>query len=173
MKTVLVTGAAGFVGRNVVEALSRKQGTRVIGFDLGQDQRELQAGLQVADVVFHLAGVNRPESLEDFKTGNTRFTEQILAKLRDIGRQPVIAFSSSVQATMNNPYGISKRRAEDAIRRHSEATGTRAVIPAQERLRKVVPAQLQFRDRDLLPQHSTRPADHDLRSESRTGTGLY
>ena len=114
LNTVLVTGAAGFIGKNLVEALRRKP-LDLRTFDLADPESALDAHLAAADLIYHLAGVNRRERVEEYATGNCAFTEHILGRLSALGRKPAIAFSSSIQAEIDNPYGASKRRAEEAL----------------------------------------------------------
>jgi len=125
---VLVTGAKGFVGRNLVVMLGKQPDVEVVGYDLGDSPSLLDEGLATADVIFHLAGVNRPEKIEDYATGNTGFTQKLCDQLQSIGRKPTIIFSSSVQAVLDNPYGASKRRAEEALLNYSKQTGARVVL---------------------------------------------
>jgi len=125
---VLVTGAKGFVGRNLVVMLDRQNNVEVLGFDLEDAKSVLDEGLAKADVIFHLAGVNRPENPEEFATGNTGFTQAICDDLRKLKRKPMIILSSSIQAVLDNPYGASKRGAEDAMLQFATDTGARVVI---------------------------------------------
>jgi len=125
---VLVTGAKGFVGRNLVVLLGRQPDIEVIGYDLGDPISVLDEGLTTADVVFHLAGVNRPERPEEYAVGNTGFTQEICDALRRLERTPLFILSSSIQAVLDNPYGTSKRGAEDAVLKFAKDTGARVVI---------------------------------------------
>ena len=125
---VLVTGAKGFVGRNLFVFLGRKPDVEVIGYDLSDSKSVLDEGLAKADVVFHLAGVNRPERPEEYVIGNTGFTQEICDALRSLERTPLIILSSSIQATLDNQYGASKRGAEDAVLKFAKNTGTDVVI---------------------------------------------
>jgi UDP-2-acetamido-2,6-beta-L-arabino-hexul-4-ose reductase len=111
-----------------MEALGRNQNVRAIGYDLGVPDSELDKALAQADIVFHLAGVNRPQNVDEFKQGNTGFTEQICAKLEAMKRIPMVVMSSSIQAELDNPYGISKRMAEKALMSWAERTGASAVV---------------------------------------------
>lgn len=129
--TVLVTGSAGFIGRHVMEALSRRPNTKPIGFDLGTADAVLQEGLLAADAVIHLAGVNRPTDPAEFKTGNANFTSQLCERISAVragATLPVFVLASSIQAALDNPYGISKREAEDAVRAWSAQSGGRSVV---------------------------------------------
>lgn len=123
MKAVLITGAAGFVGRNLIAGLKRRDDVRLIQFDVNIDPAVLDAGLAEADLIFHLAGVNRPRDVSEFVTGNTRLTERMLARLVELGRTPTFVISSSAQAELDNPYGRSKKAAEDAVLKFNDGTG--------------------------------------------------
>ncbi len=111
-----------------MEALGRNQNVRAIGYDLGVSDSELEAALAQADIIFHLAGVNRPQNVDEFKQGNTGFTEQICTRLEAMKRTPLVVMSSSIQAELDNPYGVSKRMAEEALMSWAERTGASAVI---------------------------------------------
>ena len=80
-------------------------------------------GFLETDIIFHLAGVNRPQNPEEFETGNAGLTEQMCQILRERGRSPKIVFSSSIQAEQLNPYGASKAKAEDVLRRFASESG--------------------------------------------------
>jgi UDP-2-acetamido-2,6-beta-L-arabino-hexul-4-ose reductase len=123
-----VTGASGFLGRHMIEALSRIEKYRVVSIDRRSSAEELRAGLEKSDVIWHLAGVNRPMEEVEFQIGNEGFTKYILEMLRQIGRRPTIVFSSSIQATLDNPYGRSKRLAEKAIEEWASEANAQAVI---------------------------------------------
>ncbi|MFT3780863.1 MAG: NAD-dependent epimerase/dehydratase family protein [Nibricoccus sp.] len=128
MKTVLVTGARGFIGKHLVEALRRDTSLQVIEYDLGTPAEILTAGLQQADVVYHLAGVNRPKDPAEFTSGNTGLTEELCTALSSFGRTPLVVLSSSIQVGLDNPYGVSKKGAEDALARWARGTGGRVVV---------------------------------------------
>jgi len=125
---VLVTGAGGFVGRNLCAVLRRREDVELYEYDLGNTEAELNLFLQNADIIFHLAGVNRPKDPGEYKTGNAGFTEEICQKLKKFGRAARVAMSSSIQARLDNPYGISKRDAEEALKLYAEGTGAECVI---------------------------------------------
>jgi UDP-2-acetamido-2,6-beta-L-arabino-hexul-4-ose reductase len=125
---VLVTGAKGFVGRNLCMELGRVERVEVFAIDLDNTDDELQAALGQADVIFHLAGVNRPQNVDEFATGNAGFTERMCDSLRLLHRAPKIVISSSVQAEFDNPYGASKRGAEEAVACLCADTGAAGII---------------------------------------------
>ena len=119
---VLVTGAKGFVGRNLCLTLEQMPDVEVLKYDLG-DEPKLDGYAAECDFVMHLAGVNRPKDPSEFKTGNTVFTEDILEKLAARSNPPPVLLSSSIQAALDNDYGKSKLAAEDAVRAYGEKTG--------------------------------------------------
>jgi UDP-2-acetamido-2,6-beta-L-arabino-hexul-4-ose reductase len=125
---VLVTGSEGFIGRHIVEALTRRPDSEAMGFDVGNTEADLERFLETADAVFHLAGVNRPREVTEFKTGNAGLTERICNTLRRLSRQPLFVLSSSTQAALDNPYGASKREAEEIVERYARETNASAVI---------------------------------------------
>lgn len=128
MRTVLVTGARGFVGRNVCAALRRLETVRLLEYDLGMPSFDLREAVNRSEVIFHLAGVNRPKREEEFKIGNAGTTEEISSMLRLSGRTPKIILSSSIQAELDNAYGLSKRAAEELLRRFADETGAECVV---------------------------------------------
>ena len=112
---ILVTGAKGFIGKNLIVALKRRTDVDVIEYDLDSPAGLLEEGLAKADVIYHLAGVNRPERVEEFTEGNFDLTRQVCNTLRRLGRTSLLVLTSSTQATLNNPYGFSKRQAEEVV----------------------------------------------------------
>lgn len=136
---ILITGAAGFVGKNLVEALKNirdgKDRTRP-GLEIGHILRctrqtteaELKEYCAEADFVFHLAGVNRPKNPEEFMVGNRGFTETLLGVLELTGNRCPVMLSSSIQAERDNPYGESKRAGEVLIREYGARTGAKTLI---------------------------------------------
>jgi UDP-2-acetamido-2,6-beta-L-arabino-hexul-4-ose reductase len=126
--TALVTGASGFMGRNLGVRLRQEAKVRLIEYDVHSPPEVLEKGLREADVIFHLAGINRPDTVEEYERGNTDFTVSLCERLQRLGRSPKFIFSSSVQAELDNPYGVSKRRAEEALRTFAEKSGTHVVI---------------------------------------------
>jgi UDP-2-acetamido-2,6-beta-L-arabino-hexul-4-ose reductase len=125
---IVVTGSKGFVGRNLIAWLNRQPDCHIFQYDLGNSAAELTQSLAVADLVFHLAGVNRPQSESEFQTGNVDFTTQLCNELLGLGRPVPVVLSSSIQATLENPYGISKRQAEAVISHYAQQSGASAVI---------------------------------------------
>jgi UDP-2-acetamido-2,6-beta-L-arabino-hexul-4-ose reductase len=122
-KQVLITGAGGFLGRNLATRLSRRDDVSLLLFDLDNTEGELREWAAEADVIFHLAGVNRPKRVEEFDTGNAGFTAALVDLLRQSARSPHVIVSSSIQAALDNPYGQSKRRAESVLSEFAKQTG--------------------------------------------------
>jgi UDP-2-acetamido-2,6-beta-L-arabino-hexul-4-ose reductase len=128
MKTVLVTGARGFIGRNLCAVLRRDDTIKLIELDIDDSPDIFKNALNQAEFVFHLAGVNRPKDLADFEKGNTGLVEQLCNRLRELGRTPKIVLSSSIQAELDNPYGTSKRHGEEFLKVFAEETGVACVV---------------------------------------------
>jgi len=120
---VVVTGANGFIGRNLSVRLA-EIGWEVIGIGSDTGTAVLDEALSRAEFVFHLAGINRPTETAEFHTGNVEVTRRLCERLAATGRRIPLVYSSSIQAEINNPYGLSKRRAEEAIVDHARRTGS-------------------------------------------------
>lgn len=123
---LLVTGAKGFVGRNLVETLKTIRDGKCKKFsflnnleiyecDIDTTESELDRYTANCDFVFHLAGVNRPENIEEFMQGNFGFTTTLLDKLKKSNNKSPILMSSSIQACLDNEYGKSKKAGEDYL----------------------------------------------------------
>lgn len=141
---ILVTGAAGFVGRNLVENLKNirdgKNRTRpkikideIYEYDRSSTPEELDEYCSKADFVFNLAGVNRPKDPEDFKKGNFGFASTLLDTLKMHNNKAPVMLSSSIQATLagrfgTSEYGLSKKAGEDLFFRYGEDTGARVLV---------------------------------------------
>lgn len=128
MRRVVVTGARGFIGRNVMVALARRNDLEVAGFDLGDSVESLAAALADAEVVYHLAGVNRPKDPQEFEAGNAGFTRELCGLMTAAGAQPTVLFASSTQAELDNPYGASKLAAERALEEWSRSSTAAVAI---------------------------------------------
>ena len=136
---ILITGAGGFVGKNLVCALENirdsKDRTRP-GLKIGHILRctrqtteaELKEYCSNAEFVFHLAGVNRPKNQSEFMEGNRDFTETLLGVLELTGNRCPVMLSSSIQAERDNPYGESKRAGEQVLRDYGARTGAKMLI---------------------------------------------
>ena len=115
MTKVLVTGSKGFIGRNLVTRLLRHEDVTVEEFDSSMKESELASKIDDCSVIFHLAGVNRPNDESDFQTVNAGLTNEIVNQVSITGAKPLIVFASSIQADLDNPYGRSKLDAEEIL----------------------------------------------------------
>ncbi len=127
-KTLLITGAGGFVGKNLVAQLRNEGWNDLLLFDVDTPKELLADYAARADFVFHLAGVNRPQNADEFYEGNRGFTEHLLALLAAAGNKAPVLVTSSIQAELDNDYGKSKREAEELIFAHERATGAPALV---------------------------------------------
>ena len=116
---VLITGANGFVGKNLIAHLQERKDVEVLRFCRDDDIASLHSLVSKVDFIFHLAGVNRPQNVEEFKVGNADFTHTLCAAIAASGRNVPLLYTSSIQAELGNAYGSSKRDAEDALVRLS------------------------------------------------------
>lgn len=128
IRKVLVTGAHGFIGSNLVMHLRTRADFEVIPVGHDTDLDAAIAHLSSEDIVFHLAGVNRPIQVEDFAAGNAALTGMLCEKLAGRSIAPMLVLSSSIQAAQDNPYGISKRQGEDIVRHYGTLNPGHAVI---------------------------------------------
>lgn len=120
---ILVTGAKGFIGTNLIAHLKQNSNYRIISIDIDNSGEELTKGVCEADFIFHLAGINRPKDDSEFFTGNTDLTNQIITILQSNRKKTPVLLSSSIQADLDNSYGVSKKRAEDALREYQDKGG--------------------------------------------------
>lgn len=112
---VLITGANGFVGKNLIVHLKECKDVDVLTFGRSDDVLALAERVAEADFIFHLAGVNRPQDPAEFGQGNTELTVELCKAIEASGRQIPVVYTSSSQASLDNPYGASKRGAEEAL----------------------------------------------------------
>lgn len=120
MKKVLVTGAKGFIGKNLVSTLKLNNDIEVKTFDTEDNDKILEIYLKEVDFIFHLAGINRPKNDEEFTVGNVGLTQKIISKLESFNKNIPILITSSIQAELDNAYGISKKQAEESIIEYSK-----------------------------------------------------
>ena len=125
---ILVTGANGFIGRNLFVHLKEAGFQDVETITRDDDDICIEEKVINADFIYHLAGINRPINDDEFKQGNTDLTQKIVNTLVKYQRSTSILLTSSIQAELNNPYGVSKAGAESAIAAYREKTGSSAYI---------------------------------------------
>ncbi len=120
---IVITGADGFIGKNLRHHLREAGHADVLGVTRSTEAALVNEALSNADFVYHLAGVNRPTDPADFVAGNTDFTQRVCDTLLASGRAVPVAYASSTQAALDNPYGRSKKAAEDALLAYSQRSG--------------------------------------------------
>jgi UDP-2-acetamido-2,6-beta-L-arabino-hexul-4-ose reductase len=136
---ILITGAKGFMGKNLIAELNNiKEGKaksynltsdlNLFAYDMDTDPALLDAYCREADFVFHLAGVNRPKEQSEFMEGNFGFTSVLLDTLRKCGNTCPIMLASSIQAELDNPYGVSKKAGEELLFAYGRETGAAVLI---------------------------------------------
>ena len=136
---ILITGAGGFIGKNLCVTLNGiKEGKdksfginpdlALFEFDVESDPALLDEYCAKADFVFNLAGVNRPKEQEEFMTGNFGFASTLLDMLKKHGNKCPVVLSSSTQAALGNPYGLSKKAGEDLFFQYAKDTGAQVLV---------------------------------------------
>lgn len=125
---ILVTGANGFIGKNLIAGLKNNGYNEIFEFDLTTDPNKLSEYCAVCDFVFHLAGVMRPQNQKDFMSKNCDFTSSLLEALKKNNNKCPIMMSSSRQAVLENLYGKSKKAGENLLFAYGKETGAEVFI---------------------------------------------
>ena len=125
---ILITGAGGFVGKNLVATLRTAGYTDLMLFEKDDTPETLADYCRRAAFVVHLAGINRPTDPSEFYTGNAGLTDTLLANLEAAGNTAPVLVTSSTQAELDNDYGKSKRQGEEAIFAHRRRTGATVYV---------------------------------------------
>jgi len=125
---LLVTGAKGFIGRNLIELLGKDKEVEVFEYDKDTDPQMLHYFTKECDFVFHLAAVHRPKDEAEFNKVNHLFFGDLLEMLRSEKNACPVLLTSSFQATQNSDYGRSKLAAEKALKKHAETMNSKAII---------------------------------------------
>ena len=112
---ILITGAKGFIGKNLISILKTFKDYTLFEYDIDCDLELLDKYTKESDFVFHLAGINRPKNEDEFMQGNAGFTETLLDYLKKNNNISPILMTSSIQAMIDNPYGKSKKAGEDLL----------------------------------------------------------
>jgi UDP-2-acetamido-2,6-beta-L-arabino-hexul-4-ose reductase len=112
---ILVTGSNGFIGKNLIAELKNRKYDSVLAYDVDTDKALLDQYTQECEFIFHLAGINRPKDAGEFMEGNYGFTTDLLNLLKINNNRCPILITSSIQAELDNPYGKSKKAAEDVL----------------------------------------------------------
>ncbi len=134
---ILVTGAKGFLGKNLVENLKNVRDGKskkypqteldILEFDIDTPSEKLEEYAKKADFVYHLAGVNRPKDSSEFYTGNADLTKRVINALKSGKKSPVM-ISSTIWAGQDNDYGKSKLSAEQTVLSYSKETGAKCFV---------------------------------------------
>lgn len=125
---ILVTGANGFVGKNLVATLNQSEIYKVLKVTRETTTDELKEYAKKADFVYHLAGVNRPQKEEEFHEGNVDFTQTLLDALLEADNKAPVLITSSTQATNETPYGKSKKAGEDLVFQYGEENNVETYV---------------------------------------------
>lgn len=125
---ILITGANGFIGKNLIEQLKNIGYTDILRYDIDSDKELLDLYTKDCEFIFHLAGVNRPKNDQEFMDGNFGFTSMLLESLKKNNNTSPILITSSIQADLNNPYGKSKKAGEDLIFSYGNDTGSKVLV---------------------------------------------
>ena len=126
--SILVTGANGFLGKNLVFELKNRKYSTIYEYDLDSEPKLLDKYTKNCDFVFHMAGVNRPMDEKEFMSGNFGFTYDMLESLRKHNNKAPLLIASSTQAALDNPYGRSKKAGEELIFEYARETGVKAFV---------------------------------------------
>jgi UDP-2-acetamido-2,6-beta-L-arabino-hexul-4-ose reductase len=119
-KTVLVTGSEGFIGKNLIVRLQELDKVTIKSFDKEDNIDTLKKYLKEADIIFHFAGVNRPKNIEEFERVNAGLTTTLVELLEEMDNKIPVVITSSIQAELDNPYGKSKKMAEDELIKYAK-----------------------------------------------------
>jgi UDP-2-acetamido-2,6-beta-L-arabino-hexul-4-ose reductase len=125
---ILVTGAKGFVGKNLVVELRNRGYRDIFEYDIDTPPALLEEYSRQCEFVFHLAGVNRPQDEKEFMEGNFGFTSTLLACLKKHANRAPILITSSIQATLDNPYGKSKKAGEDLMFAYGRENDSKVLV---------------------------------------------
>jgi UDP-2-acetamido-2,6-beta-L-arabino-hexul-4-ose reductase len=133
---ILITGADGFIGKNLQLHLAERKDVEVVCFTRSNDVAQLPELLHGVDFVFHLAGVNRPQDPHEFTTGNADLTnalcQAVCSVAQSTGKKVPTICTSSTQAGRDNPYGQSKLAAEEALRAAERSYQAGSHLPAAQ-----------------------------------------
>jgi UDP-2-acetamido-2,6-beta-L-arabino-hexul-4-ose reductase len=125
---ILVTGAKGFIGKNLIVELKNRGYEYIFEYDIDTDPSLLDKYCREAEFVFHLAGVNRPRKQDEFMKGNFGFTSTLLDTLKRYKHNCPVMLSSSIQAELDNPYGRSKKAGENLLFDYGQETGAEVLV---------------------------------------------
>ena len=119
---VLITGATGFIGKNLIFHLQEKEDMEIITYTKEDSFDKIETNIDKVDYIFHLAGVNRPKIIEEFYEGNYDLTKKIVDIMKNKNLNIPFIYTSSIQAELDNDYGKSKKQAENYIKKNIECS---------------------------------------------------
>ena len=125
---ILRTGADGFLGKNLIEKLVKRDDVNIMHYSLGTSDLLLDKNLKECDFLFHFAAVHRPKDSNEFYKVNDDFFGYVLSTLEKYGNNCPVVLTSSIQANDSTDYGRSKIIAENLLKKHAEKTGAKAII---------------------------------------------
>lgn len=125
---ILITGSNGFIAKNLIEYLKRDETLQLYLFSKKDSFDILKSYVKEVDFIFHLAGVNRPNSVNEFYEGNSDLTKKITSVLKENNKSTPILLSSSIQSDLDNDYGKSKLEAENILIDYSKFSGAKVFI---------------------------------------------
>lgn len=125
---ILVTGADGFIAKNLIEHLRRDENLELYLFTKKNSLTDLESHIKEVDFIFHLAGVNRSEKVSEFYDGNTGLTKTIINLLLNANKNTSILLSSSTQSDLDTDYGLSKRESETLLIEYSKRANANIYI---------------------------------------------
>lgn len=128
MMKILVTGAQGFVGKNLIAELRNRGYENIFEYKRDTERLLLEEYTKECDFVYHLAGVNRPMEEKEFMEGNFGFTSELLELLKKHNNKAPVLITSSIQAERDNPYGRSKKAGEDLLFSYNNETGVKVLV---------------------------------------------
>lgn len=125
---ILVTGAHGFIGKNLIAELKNRGYKDIFEYDVDTDHKLLDEYCINSDFVYHIAGINRPKDQSEYMEGNFGFTSTLLDTLKKYNNACPVLISSSTQAEIDNHYGKSKKAAEKLLSDYGKETGARVFV---------------------------------------------
>lgn len=125
---ILVTGSKGFIGKNLIAELRNRGYSNILEFTSDSDPSLLEQHVMECEFVYHLAGVNRPKDPSEFVKGNYELTEKLIQLLKKYNNRAPILLTSSIQAELDSPYGISKKGAEELLSNHYKESDSKVYV---------------------------------------------
>ena len=119
---IAITGASGFLASNLIVRLRERGLENLVSIPHEANEAEIIRLLDGVEFVYHLAGVNRPQTESEFEEGNAGFTRKLCEAMAAAGKPPSVAYASSIKAGQENPYGLSKKQAEDILIDYGQKT---------------------------------------------------